>query len=319
MGEQLKSFESFRESGRCRNSFHRSRCFQYIGFACSSKVANFCAERMHEVIAEEWDQEAQKWEALLSSSFERADNEVLTEAAAPEIVGSTAIVSVLSGCQIIVSKCGESRAVLCRGTETSPLTVDQKPDREDELLRIEKQDGKVIYYNGARVLGVLAMSRAIGISYITFLYRIFRHKQEVTEIVKLEDHPLRDETIMTNSGKNMIWDLNSILVSESNDLNPAKGQLVIDASINQQRKRLRNKVANFCVERMHEVIAEEWDQEAVDCFKWKQKWEAVLSSSFEMADNEVLSRGLSYLAAKSSYPNVVNHEQCCAVEQKLVL
>ena len=40
----------------------------------------------------------------------------------------------------------------------------------------------------------------------------------------------------------MIWDLNSILVSESKDLSPAKGQLVIDASINQQRKRLHNKV-----------------------------------------------------------------------------
>ncbi|PWA82644.1 protein phosphatase 2C family protein [Artemisia annua] len=128
---------------------------------------------MHEVIAEEWDQEAvdcfklkHKWEAVLSSSFERADNEVLTEAAAPEIVGSTAIVPVLSGCQIIVSKCGESRAVLCRGTETSPLAVGQKPDREDELLRIKKQDGNVIYYNGARVLGVLAMSRAIGDRYL---------------------------------------------------------------------------------------------------------------------------------------------------------
>ena len=40
----------------------------------------------------------------------------------------------------------------------------------------------------------------------------------------------------------MIWDLNSIPVDESKDLNTAKGQLVIDASINQQRKRLRNKV-----------------------------------------------------------------------------
>ncbi|PWA82645.1 hypothetical protein CTI12_AA176940 [Artemisia annua] len=96
---------------------------------------------------------------------------------------------------------------------------------------------------------------------------------------------------MTNSGKKMILDLNSMLVSESEDLT-------------------RRRVAKFCAERMHEVIAEEWDQEAVDCFKWKQKWEAVLSSSFEMTDNEVLSRGLSYLAAKSSYPNVVNHEQC---------
>ncbi|KAK1418569.1 hypothetical protein QVD17_27714 [Tagetes erecta] len=138
-----------------------------------SQVAKFCAERLHEVIAEEWDQEAnddfkwqQRWEAVLSNSFEKADNEVITEAVAPEIVGTTAVTVVLSGCQIIVSNCGDSRAVLCRGTETIPLTVDQKPDREDELLRIEELDGKVINWNGARVFGVLAMSRAIGDHYL---------------------------------------------------------------------------------------------------------------------------------------------------------
>ncbi|KAL7239977.1 hypothetical protein ACSBR2_005774 [Camellia fascicularis] len=133
-----------------------------------SQVAKFCAERMHEVVAEEWDRETvdgfewrQKWEAAFSSSFERADNEVVTEAEAPEMVGSTAVVVVLSGCQIITSNCGDSRAVLCRGAETIPLTVDQKPDREDELMRIEGEGGKVINWNGARVFGVLSMSRAI--------------------------------------------------------------------------------------------------------------------------------------------------------------
>ncbi|KAK3024905.1 hypothetical protein RJ639_043220 [Escallonia herrerae] len=138
-----------------------------------SQVAKFCAERMHKVIAEEWDKEAvdgaewqQRWEAAFSGSFERADNEVLTEAEATEMVGSTAVAVVLSGCQIITSNCGDSRAVLCRGTDTIALTVDQKPDREDELTRIESQGGKVINWNGARVLGVLAMSRAIGDWYL---------------------------------------------------------------------------------------------------------------------------------------------------------
>lgn len=138
-----------------------------------SQVAKFCAERMHEVVAEEWDRETvdgfewrQKWEAAFSSSFERADNEVMTEAEAPEMVGSTAVVVVLSGCQIITSNCGDSRAVLCRGAETIPLTVDQKPDREDELMRIEGEGGKVINWNGARVFGVLSMSRAIGDRYL---------------------------------------------------------------------------------------------------------------------------------------------------------
>ncbi|KAG6772133.1 hypothetical protein POTOM_023529 [Populus tomentosa] len=143
-----------------------------------SQVANFCKERMHEVILEEWDRDQtidgcewqRRWEATFSSGFGRADNEVLTEGVAPELVGSTAVVVVLSGCQIITSNCGDSRAVLFRRTEAIPLTVDQKPDRSDELMRIEGQGGRVINWNGARVLGVLAMSRAIGFLLSTSLF-----------------------------------------------------------------------------------------------------------------------------------------------------
>ncbi|XP_042488917.1 protein phosphatase 2C 56-like [Macadamia integrifolia] len=137
-----------------------------------SQVAKFCAERVHEVVAEEWgrlgngDGWRRRWEVAFSTGFERADNEVVAESIAPEIVGSTAIVAAVSGCQIITSNCGDSRAVLCQGTRTIPLTVDHKPDREDELVRIEGGGGKVINWNGARVLGVLAMSRAIGDRYL---------------------------------------------------------------------------------------------------------------------------------------------------------
>ncbi|KAL3747379.1 hypothetical protein ACJRO7_016200 [Eucalyptus globulus] len=97
-----------------------------------AQVANFCAARMHEVIAEEWNREVmdgfewqRRWEAAFSTGFERADSEVMTEAAAPEM-----------------------------------------PDRHDELMRIEGMGGKVINWNGARVFGVLAMSRAIGDRYL---------------------------------------------------------------------------------------------------------------------------------------------------------
>ncbi|KAL8137016.1 hypothetical protein V2J09_003017 [Rumex salicifolius] len=138
-----------------------------------SEVANFCAERMHQFVMQEWENEAmnghewqEKWETALSNAFERADEEVFKNAIANEMVGTTAVVALISGCQIILSNCGDSRAVLCRGTLTIPLTVDQKPDREDELMRIEHEGGKVINWNGARVLGVLAMSRAIGDRYM---------------------------------------------------------------------------------------------------------------------------------------------------------
>jgi len=42
------------------------------------------------------------------------------------------------------------------------LTLSLQPDREDEYARIEKAGGKVIQWQGARVSGVLAMSRSIG-------------------------------------------------------------------------------------------------------------------------------------------------------------
>ncbi|KAF8393443.1 hypothetical protein HHK36_021687 [Tetracentron sinense] len=139
-----------------------------------SQVAKFCAKRIHEVVAEEWDRGGgegdgwrNRWEVAFSSGFERADNEVVEESVAPEIVGSTAVVVAVSGCQIITSNCGDSRAVLCRATQILQLTVDHKvPDREDELLRIEGGGGRVISWNGARVFGVLAMSRAIGDRYL---------------------------------------------------------------------------------------------------------------------------------------------------------
>ncbi|KAF8400898.1 hypothetical protein HHK36_014201 [Tetracentron sinense] len=138
-----------------------------------SQVAKFCAERIHEVVAEEYDRGGvggdgwrRRWETAFSNGFERADNEVVDEGIAPELVGSTAVVVAVSGCQIISSNCGDSRAVLCQGTRTVPLTIDHKPDREDELARIEGEGGRVINWNGARVFGVLAMSRAIGDRYL---------------------------------------------------------------------------------------------------------------------------------------------------------
>lgn len=54
---------------------------------------------------------------------------------------------------------GDSRAVLCRGTEAKRLTIDHKPNDPDEMKRIKAAGGKV---GGNRVCGVLAISRALG-------------------------------------------------------------------------------------------------------------------------------------------------------------
>ncbi|EOA12525.1 hypothetical protein CARUB_v10026477mg [Capsella rubella] len=153
-------------------------CGVYDGHGCSH-VAMRCRERLHELVREEYEADAD-WEKSMVRSFNRMDMEVVAlnadgaaakcrcELQRPDCdaVGSTAVVSVLTPDKIIVANCGDSRAVLCRNGKAIALTSDHKPDRPDELDRIQAAGGRVIYWDGPRVLGVLAMSRAIGDNYL---------------------------------------------------------------------------------------------------------------------------------------------------------
>lgn len=75
-------------------------------------------------------------ERVFINCFQKVDNEVAgatastdsdsKEPIAPETVGSTAVVAILCSSHIIVSNCGDSRAVLCRGKEALALSVDHK-------------------------------------------------------------------------------------------------------------------------------------------------------------------------------------------------
>lgn len=150
-----------------------------------SRVAEACRERMHVVLAEEVrvrrllqgggggadveDEDRARWKEAMAACFTRVDGEVggAEEADTGEqTVGSTAVVAVVGPRRIVVANCGDSRAVLCRGGAPVQLSSDHKPDRPDELERIEAAGGRVIFWEGARVLGVLAMSRSIGDAYL---------------------------------------------------------------------------------------------------------------------------------------------------------
>ncbi|EEF51485.1 probable protein phosphatase 2C 75 [Ricinus communis] len=121
----------------------------------------------------------EQWKSVLIRSFKKMDEAALSTCACGSIGfdcgchpmevalgGSTAVVAILTPEHIIVANCGDSRAVLCRGGRAIPLSVDHKPDRSDEFARIKAAGGRVIFVNGARVEGILAMSRAIGDKYL---------------------------------------------------------------------------------------------------------------------------------------------------------
>ena len=57
---------------------------------------------------------------------ELVENKNDCEPVAPETVGSTAVVAIVSSRHIIVANCGDSRAVLYRGKLPMPLSVDHK-------------------------------------------------------------------------------------------------------------------------------------------------------------------------------------------------
>lgn len=78
--------------------------------------------------------------------------------------GTTANVIVTNGTSITVANTGDSRSILIKDNGSYELlSIDHKPNREDEKERIEKSGGRVIsIFTVARVQGLLAVSRAIG-------------------------------------------------------------------------------------------------------------------------------------------------------------
>lgn len=98
---------------------------------------------------------------VLHRAFLKTDEEFSCHRLAGSM-GTTAVAALVGACSIYAANCGDSKAVLYRGGEAIPLSMEHKPDRCDEMERIQKAGGKVMFWNGARVMGVLAMSRAIG-------------------------------------------------------------------------------------------------------------------------------------------------------------
>lgn len=101
-----------------------------------------CKERLHEIVKEEIHETGEnlEWKNTMKQCFNRMDNEVQTwnrsnqtfscrcELQTPhcDAVGSTAVVAVVTPDKIVVSNCGDSRAVLCRNGVAIPLSSDHK-------------------------------------------------------------------------------------------------------------------------------------------------------------------------------------------------
>eukprot|EP00301_Raphidiophrys_heterophryoidea_P024749 c8133_g1_i1.p2 GENE.c8133_g1_i1~~c8133_g1_i1.p2 ORF type:complete len:226 (-),score=44.59 c8133_g1_i1:135-812(-) len=112
--------------------------------------------------------------------------------------GSTSIVVFIKDKTIWCANVGDSRCVLSRGSISIALSDDHKPNRPDELKRIQDLGGFVRYFGVWRTQGVLAMSRSIGD------LTLKKYVIPTPEIVKL-DLTERDEfLVMASDG---VWDV----------------------------------------------------------------------------------------------------------------
>lgn len=101
-----------------------------------------CKDRMHEIVKDEVEKGGSSWKEMMTRSFSRMDRETTDWSSAVgastspcrcelrtpqcDAVGSTAVVAVVTPDKIVVSNCGDSRAVLCRNGYAIPLSVDHK-------------------------------------------------------------------------------------------------------------------------------------------------------------------------------------------------
>uniref|UniRef100_A0A804RK89 protein-serine/threonine phosphatase n=1 Tax=Zea mays TaxID=4577 RepID=A0A804RK89_MAIZE len=168
-------------SALCRDRMH-----EVVAEELAREGATFLRRRQESAASGSaaWSERAEEeraWRAALQRGFRRVDDMAALACACGRvarpscscplagtssgIVGSTAVVALLVRGRLVVANCGDSRAVLCRGpagTPPVPLSSDHKPNRADEKARIEAAGGRVVFNNGHRVRGILAMSRALG-------------------------------------------------------------------------------------------------------------------------------------------------------------
>ena len=112
---------------------------------------------------------------IIRKLYTHAEREVGKSDIDANFSGTTCVIVFQSGTKLITANVGDSRAIIVKGNEVYPLSIDQKPNSEHELKRILKHGGEVSQYEedgiksgpfrvwkkGEMYPGI-AMSRSIG-------------------------------------------------------------------------------------------------------------------------------------------------------------
>ena len=112
---------------------------------------------------------------IIRKLYTHAEREVGKSDIDANFSGTTCVIVFQAGTKLITANVGDSRAIIVKGNDVYPLSIDQKPNSEHELKRILKHGGEVSQYEedgiksgpfrvwkkGEMYPGI-AMSRSIG-------------------------------------------------------------------------------------------------------------------------------------------------------------
>jgi len=147
-----------------------------------SEVAQYVRDNLPDIIKKSPMLKAKQWKELMTNAFSNIDTTIASDKAQKELVeyfkkashdefssttesdiykhvGCTACVAIVSDGEIIVANAGDSRCVLGKKGTAIDLSMDHKPELDNEKQRVIKAGG---FVEDNRVNGVLNLSRSLG-------------------------------------------------------------------------------------------------------------------------------------------------------------
>ena len=112
---------------------------------------------------------------IIRKAFNKAESEISKSDIDANFSGTTCVMLFQIGEKLLTANVGDSRAIIVKGKEAIPLSIDQKPNDENEMKRILKNGGEVSQYEEdgfasgpfrvwkkVQMYPGIAMSRSIG-------------------------------------------------------------------------------------------------------------------------------------------------------------
>jgi protein phosphatase 2C family protein 2/3 len=142
-------------------------------------------------------------EAALQRAVEQAEDEIVARFAETCCrAGSTLLAVLMVDDQLYIANVGDCRAVMARGTDSTQLTRDHKPQCEEEARRIAEADPDAHITADGYIYGELAVARGIGSQHLKLdpSKRAFTFQPEMHTVrVAKED----DFVVLASDG---LWD-----------------------------------------------------------------------------------------------------------------